>query len=135
MRTAHKQMVETRRQYKFETLFECSRFARAPRTESYLRTLCTRVWSKHGRKNVGVPDVRVVPQLPFSYCRGFSEIKLTVSLGHNSIEGLLHELVHAMGYSTHGRGFARRYVALLSEYGRCEEGKLLLAMSMFGIKV
>lgn len=133
MRKAHKQMIETRRLYKFETLFECSRFAKATRTEEYLRKLADKVWSRHGRKRVRAPDVRVVHGLDYSYCKGFSEIRLMREC-HSCVEVLLHEITHALGYRTHGRGFVRKYVQLLSEYGKCEEGKLLLGMSLFGIK-
>lgn len=132
MKRKHKHMVETRRLYKFESLFEVSAFANRPRSIQYLRALCERVWAKHGRRRVRAPIIDLAPDAQYSFCRGYREIKLAPH--HRTVDVLLHEITHALGYCTHGRAFVRRYVKLLVEYGKCDEGKLVLGLGMFGIK-
>lgn len=136
-------MVETRRLYLFEQVIDRLGFPAyltRVRSEKYLRALAAKVWGKHGRSRVRVPSVDVIDGEPISYCLGYTKIVLATkkntrsNLPHNNIEVLLHELTHAIGYTPHAKGFVRKYIQLLVEYGRCEEGKLLLAMSMFKIK-
>ncbi len=136
--------VETRRLYRFEAVFLHPQFKphiNRPRSLQYLRRLARRVWDKHGRKGIGVPRIRVMDGLEWSYCVGYSDIVLATATRtrhhhpHDTIEVLLHELTHAMGYGTHGKGFVRKYVALLVEYGGCDEGELQLALASFGIKI
>lgn len=141
---AIRQMVETRRLYRFELVFMRPRVAPAgsllPRDEAWLQALAAQVWEKHGRRNVGVPNVRLRADIDWSWCIGYSLIELSTSgkarggWKHNCVEVLLHELVHAIGYRTHGRGFVRKYVELLVEYAGYEEGELRLALSLFNIK-
>lgn len=132
MKRQYKQMIETRRLYAFEVMFDCSRFANRERSERYLRALCAKVWAKHGRRNVRTPDVAIDHTIDTSFNRGFREIKLAK---HQScVAVLLHEIVHALGYRTHNRDFVRRYIQLLVEYGKCDECELVLAMSSLGIK-
>lgn len=125
-------MVETRRLYRFERLFEVSLFANKERNIATLNKLCARVWAKHGRRNVRTPVVALDETIDTSFNRGYREIKLAKH--QVSVDVLLHEITHALGYCTHGRSFVRKYIQLLVEYGRCDEGKLIFAMSMFGVK-
>lgn len=137
-------MVETRRLYQFEQVFmrpECAPLSSIkPRSQAYLQRFARKVWAKHGRKGIRVPVVKLRQDLDHSWCVGFSLIELSISgkarggFKHNTIEVLLHELVHAIGYRTHGRGFVRKYVELLVEYAGFDEGELRLALSLFNIK-
>lgn len=125
-------MVETRRLYRFEKLFFAEGFVARERSIEYLRELAARVWTKHGRRGVRVPDIKLDRTEPVSYCRGYVDIGIVPQ--QKSIDVLLHELVHAIGYRNHGRSFVRKYVELLVEFGGCEEGELRLALSLFNIK-
>jgi hypothetical protein len=135
-----RRMVETRRLYKFEEeyLYK-NRYISSPRSERFLKSLASRVWEKHGRENLPVPSVKIVDGAKWSTCKGYKEIALATSkntrrnLPHNTIDVLLHELTHAIGFSTHGHGFVGKYSELLVEYGRCDPGELRMAMEMFGI--
>lgn len=141
---AIREMVETRRLYRFEQVFMRPDTAPAQtlraRSRGYLQALATRVWAKHGRKGVGVPSVTLRPDCDWSWCLGYTEIHLSTSgrarggWMHNNTEVLLHELVHAIGYRSHGRGFVRKYVELLVEYGGYHEGELRLALTLFNIR-
>ena len=68
----------------------------------------------------------------WSFALGYSEIKLAKR--HRSIQVLLHELVHTMGFGTHGRSFVKKYIELLVAYGGMEEGEIVIGMGMFGIQ-
>ena len=142
---AHEQRVETRRLYRFEAAVflpgeELAKYASRPRSEKFLKNLATKVWKKHGRKNVGVPNIEIT-EGTFSYCLGYSDIVLAratntrFNLPHNTVDVLLHELTHAMGYQTHGKSFVKKYVQLLVEYGKLSEDELLFHLAMFNIKI
>ena len=136
----HKHMIETRRLYLFEQVFtrDLPIEARADKSIQFLRELAARVWRTHGRKNLDVPKVQCGSEtshggLWFSYCDGYGLIVL--SRVQRTVAVLLHELAHAMGYGTHGKGFVRKYVQLLVEYGKCDEGELAVALSVCNIKL
>ncbi len=141
---AVREMVETRRLYKFEHVFIRTTMvpprALQHRSQAYLQRFARTVWAKHGRKNVRVPVIKLRPDLDHSWCVGFSLIELSTSgkarggFMHNTIDVLLHELTHAIGYRTHGTGFVRKYVELLVEYAGFDEGELRLALGLFKIK-
>jgi hypothetical protein len=133
--------VDTRRLYKLEhTFFMDKPYLRKPRAIKFLRDLAAQVWAKHGRSGSGVPSVAIVDGAPNSHCCGRSEIVLATdkstykNVAHNTVDTLLHELTHAMGYTQHGKAFVRKYMQLLVEYGKCDEGELSVAMSMFKVK-
>lgn len=137
MKAAHRHAVETRRLYRFESTFLHPRYAPAlnkPRSLRYLRALAEKVWAKHGRKGAKTPQVTIVDGAPWSTCAGYSQIVLATAkntrgnVPHDTVEVLLHELTHALGHGTHGRGFVRRYAELLVEYGGCDAEELRLAM-------
>ena len=133
-----REMVETRRLYQFEQIHMRDRVHR--RSGAWLQRLAAKVWAKHGRKNSRVPTVRLRDDIDMSWCIGFTLIELSTSgkarggFKHDTVEVLLHELVHAIGYRTHGRGFVRKYIELLVEYAGFDEGELRLAFGLFNIK-
>jgi hypothetical protein len=139
-----RQMVETRKLYHFEHVFMRPRVAPAaslkPRSEDYLQALADQVWARHGRRGMATPKVRLRDDIDWSWCVGYSLIELSTSgkarnnCLHNTVDVLLHELVHAIGYRTHGRSFVRKYIELLVEFAGYEEGELQLALSLFKIK-
>ena len=143
MSAPHKKAVETRRLYQFERVFmhptRCPRINR-PRSIRWLKGMAARVREKHGRKNLQVPKIHLWDRFNYSYCVGYSSIVLSTrgdtreSIPHNTLEVLLHELVHAIGYRNHDRAFVRKYVELLVEYGGMDEGELRLGMGLFRIE-
>ena len=133
--------VDTRRLYLFEHTFLIEKpYLRKPRSIQFLRALADQVWAKHGRDGEKTPAVRITDGAATSSCLGRSEIELATAtatyrnMAHNTVDTLLHELTHAMGYQSHGAGFARKYLELLSEYGQCDEGELRMAMTLFNVK-
>lgn len=140
----HVQAVETRHLYKFEAIFlrpEKKKFLNTPRSLKYLRTLAVKVWRKHGRKKSATPRIWVIDGAPWSWCEGYSEIYLATKantrqhIPHNTVEVLLHELVHCIGYHAHGRAFVRKYLQLLVQYGKCDELELRIALRLFNVRL
>lgn len=127
--------VDTRRVYAFEriTLPEMYPALFARRSLIWLQTVSDEVWLSDGRKNTYPPDVSVSSRSGFSYCIGYRTIVLTV--GDKCLAILLHEITHAIGYRTHDRAFVKKYVHLLTTYGGCDEGELVLGLSTYGVKV
>lgn len=139
MKLHHSRAIETRRLYNFEYMSKAiSPYSLRPRSLKFLKSLAARVWAAHGSRRV--PSITVVKGAPWSYCRGRSEIVLATghnthgNFPHNTVEVLLHELVHALGHGTHGAGFVRRYFNLLVEYGKCERGALTIDAALFKLK-
>ncbi len=138
MKTSHRQGVETRRLYRFESLtIAYSKYANKPRSLPFLRHLAQLVWITHGRHGNRCPVIEFGEGTPFgadraSYCEGYRYINLCE--GQRDVAVLLHELTHARGHGTHGPGFVRRYFILLSEYGRCDYTLLMLDAARFGIR-
>lgn len=138
-----KKSIETRRLYKFEEIFLNSglaEYANEPRDTKFLRAFAKKIWAKHGRKNLPMPRIRINRRSSYSWCSGFSEIELAIAANtrtgapHNTIEVLIHELVHAIGYRTHGKSFVKKYVELLVEYAGLNEGELRIGLGLFNIK-
>ena len=133
--------VETRHLYRFENISTAvSKYANATRSEKTLREIARNVWAKHGRKGRRCPEVVVVDGAKWSTCSGHSLIELATAAAtkgnqpHNTIGVLLHEMTHAMGYGTHGRGFVRKYFQLLVEYGKCDLPALILDAHLLKVK-
>ena len=136
---SHRRRIDTHRLYQFEELTSSiSPYSNRARSYPFLARLAAHVWAKHGRHGLPPPEIRFSPGTPvangpISYCVGYSEIELIAA--HRTVGVLLHEIVHALGYLTHGRGFVRKYFDLLVEYGRCERAPLLLDAKLFKMKV
>lgn len=129
--------AETRRFYRFDEALTLggvsSRYADVARSEAWLRHRLAEVWATEGRADQPrAPTLRVARSAPWSYCRGRSEIVLLPRQACLAV--LLHEVAHALGHTTHGRGFTRRYLGLLVRYGRCEAGRLALAAGLCGVR-
>ena len=142
MNAIYKKAVETRQLYQFEHKFFADKsYLRKPRSVQFLRAITSKMWAKCGRKNTLPPSINIVDGAKFSYCFGRSKIVLATCRNtrdhfpHNTVDSLLHELTHALGYGNpHGKNFSRKYLELLVEFGRCDEGELRVAMSLFQIR-
>ena len=137
--TDYRKVVETRRLYAFEDVFgkELPYFTRRDRSLSFLACLLSIVWAKHGRKNTKCPKLVFGEGVPHngektSFAVGYDHIELVE--GQRTVMILLHEITHTLGFGRpHGPGFVRKYLELLVEYGKCDEGELRMAMSLFKI--
>jgi len=132
--------VETRRLYHFEDIalpvLSPHTTARAPMKQ--LRRLAFLVWQEHGRKGERCPEVMAGEGLRYggralSYCAGRTLIVLAP--GQRTVSVLLHELTHALGHGTHGKGFTRRFLELMEQYGRADIGLLELGAGLYGVKL
>jgi len=132
-------MVETRRLYRFEDVFSMAlpEFTRRGCTLTTLRELAAKVWARYGRKGLPVPSITFGPGIPHgnyraSWAEGYSKIELMPGQRNRMV--LLHELTHTLGHSTHGKGFVRKYIRLLTEFAQCDESVVRQGMKSFNIK-
>lgn len=112
------------------------------RTMLDLKLFAEEVWEKHGRAGWSCPVLKSWNGLYWkqynSEFRGWSyqfgrEIRLAKR--HRNRMVVLHEITHALGFYTHGRGFARRYAQLLVEYGGLDPAWIEVSMGMYGIQI
>ena len=130
--------VETRRLYRFENMSKAiSPYSNRKRSIKFLRSLAAEIWAEHGRSNCRVPSVQIGEGLVdkhthISFCDGYSRIELTEAQATACV--LIHEITHALGYGNpHGKGFVKKYFQLLVQYGKCDEGELMLDAKLYGI--
>ena len=113
--------AQTRRLYSFEVTRLSDRKLRRIRSIGALRAFARRIWEHENTKRrekmpeivagTGIKQGRVY----LSYCEGRRRIVLARHERNRRI--LAHELVHALGYSTHGTGFCRRYFSIIRQFG------------------
>lgn len=93
-----------------------------------LREFAMKVWEKEARPGRRFPTITATRGLPYlgklcSYCQGYTIIKL--ARHHRNLLVLLHELTHALGPSTHGEQFVKRYFPLLWKYAGYDQNFLI----------
>ena len=102
-----------------------------------LRRTLRRVWNDYG-------NVRPVPRLDFgpgtpagntvaSFCDWGDNRRIELVEGERTLAVLIHEVVHALGYGTHGKRFVNKYIEILSRYAKCDEGALRLGAKLFKV--
>ena len=140
----HREMVNTRRLYKFEEEFFSQR-KYSPLTKqlpiSIIKTIGKMVWdseSPYVRKVI--PEIRFGPgvyhtqsrgkNLYYSWCDG-KVIELAPY--QCDLLTLLHEMVHALGYSYHDSKFVEKYVDLLKRYGGVNKKELIIGMQEYKV--
>ena len=64
-------------------------------------------------------------------CYGRSDI--FIHRRHYCYAIVLHELVHASGFSWHTCGFVLRYIELLGRYAKCDDCALFISAGLFGV--
>ena len=121
VRIRNKRAAETRRLYSFEV--ERLRDPRLNKIESIrsLKALAERVWEQekpaHCKRRPVIVAGQGVKQNGryLSYCEGRWRIVLARHERNRLV--LLHELVHSLGYGTHGVRFRKRYLNILRTHG------------------
>lgn len=119
MKAAARKAADTRRVYAFEhNLILEAGIVNSDTPIANLRELAQRIWKDYGM-DFACPEIVAGRGLRhgedwFSFCLGRSRIVLSRS--QRNCVTLIHELVHAMGFSTHGAGFQNRYAELLLRY-------------------
>lgn len=121
VKVRNRRAAETRRLYSFEVeRLKDPSLNRIRRIEP-LRVFAERVWLSEKPRNCSR-----IPQIVagdgyyqsgryLSYCEGRWRIVLARHERNRLV--LLHELIHALGYGTHGVRFRRRYLSVLKRYG------------------
>lgn len=121
-RIAARRAAETRRFYAIEE--ECTDPVLLRELPMHrLQALGRRIWEGCGRKGDCPPIVagRGVEQAGrlLSYYedgKGGQRVHIMLARNHRCKQVLIHEMVHALGYGTHGIGFQGVYFALVGGY-------------------
>jgi hypothetical protein len=130
-RIAARRAVETRRLYHFEVIalpaISRSACANVPMPE--LRRFAERVWRAESKRAMprvvaGNGDRPNPDSVWYSYCTWPKRDLIVLARHQRNRSVVLHELVHALGFGTHGRGFVRKYFDLLAKYARCNRAQL-----------
>lgn len=127
--------VQTRRMYYWDVLIVADdllpyRMISAKSFE-HLERVLARVWKEEAPECWPCPRLHRTFQAT-SYCKGRGDIYLCSR--QYSEQVLLHEIVHALGFSTHGPGFVKRYVDILVKQG-ADRGRLLTSAALFNVKI
>lgn len=128
---AARRAAETRRLYRFESIAlpAISKFACADTPMAELRAFAVRVWRAETTRKIprivaGAGDRPDPDATWYSYCNWPERDFIMLARHQRNRSVVLHELVHALGYGTHGRRFVRKYFSLLATYARCDRAKL-----------
>lgn len=137
MKPAHRRAVETRRLYRFEDLAQTfPRYALREYSLAFFRRLARKIWDAHGPWNKSLPQIDFGAGTPFgkqrvSYCDYDDGRRIELAPGQRNLVVFIHEITHALGFGTHGKGFVRRYFKLLAKYAKCDEDALLFEAAQF----
>lgn len=143
---ARRRAEETNRLYKWEDRMRLTKqlpyTLTCERTMIDLKLFAEEVWEKHGRKGWKMPEIKAWNGLFWKQYdrefRGWSyQLGRTIKLAkrHRNRMVMLHEITHAIGHYTHGRGFVRKYAELLEEYAGLDPAWMELSMGMYGVKL
>ena len=128
---------QTRRVYRYTETVPLTAVSLRRRYRVELRRLLARVWERYGRGPVpGLTFRRSADtSQAITYRNGDREIQLAPS--HECVYVLLHEIAHLCVREKveHGPRFMALYIKLMAEYGRMDEGELLINAGLYGIKV
>ena len=145
MERQYREMVKTRRLYKFEEDF----FHYSPYRYVYvqlgvktLRNIATVIWESENQKREDLPLIRFGKGLyegtdkaehyHYSWCDG-EVIELAPT--QRDLLTLIHELVHAMGYDHHDSNFVGKYIEMLNRYAGIPKKDLIKWMDKYNVSL
>ncbi len=117
---AARRAAETRLLYSFEVARLRDRELLKIRSIGALRRFAARVWELEKPKRPGpTPEIMAGTGTKqsgryLSYCQGH---RIVLARHERNRLVLLHELIHAVGFTTHGVGFRKRYFKVLHRFG------------------
>ena len=138
MKTSRHHALDTKRVYAFEEHYLCSSFLTKRRSLKTLLRVGKRIWKEE------CPD-KPMPTIHFgrgvlqngrwlSYCSGDNK-SIVLSEPERNILTLIHELVHAMGYSLHNNAFLHKEIHLMQKYAQYDPNMLYFAACMSNIRI
>jgi hypothetical protein len=138
MEKKYREMVNTRRLYKFEGEFFKQlpyRYMHTQLNKGTLVTIGKVIWHAETGSLQGIPNIRFGKGLHHGTARGDKYYyswcdRQTIELAptQRDLMTLIHELVHALGYDYHDAKFVGRYITMLIKYAGLPKKQLILGM-------
>ena len=145
MEKQYREMVHTRRLYKFEgEFFELPsyRYMNVQLNITTVRNIAKVIWSTENNTPYMIPDIRFGKGLYhgtakgkkyyYSWCNG-QTIELAPT--QRDILTLIHEIVHALGYDYHDSRFVGKYIELLHKYAGIPKKELIMGMQKYKVSL
>jgi len=144
MQKQYREMVNTRRLYKFEgEFFNWSpyRYMTTQLTKQTLVNIGKIIWNDEGNGFL-IPEIRFGKGLYHGTAKGLKYYyswcdRETIELAptQRDIMTLIHEMVHAVGYSNHDTKFVGKYIELLTKYAGVPKKELIQGMIEYNVAV
>ena len=139
----YREMVNTRRLYKFEGEFFNLlpyRYMTVQMNLTTLRNIANILWNGENTTWFSIPEVRFGKGLYHGTARGKKYYyswcdRQTIELAptQRDILTLIHEMVHALGYDYHDTRFVGKYVEMLTKYAGVPKKELIKGMQQYKV--
>ncbi len=145
MQKQYREMVNTRRLYKFEGDFfhlPAYRYLTIQINLSTAKNIAKLIWYQESDGRFLIPEIRYGKGLYHGTARGEKYYyswcnRETIELAptQRDIMTLIHEMVHALGYDYHDTRFVGKYIELLHKYGGVQKKPLVTGMMEYKVAV
>lgn len=139
----YREMVNTRRLYKFEGDFfhlPAYRYLTIQISLDTAKNIAKVIWHNEGDGKFLIPEIRYGKGLYHGTARGEKYYyswcdRQTIELAptQRDMMTLIHEIVHAMGYDYHDTKFVGKYIELLHKYGGVPKKPLIMGMQEYKV--
>jgi hypothetical protein len=143
MQKQYREMVNTRRLYKFEGDFfylPAYRYLTIQINVTTIRNIAKLIWYNESDGRYLIPEVRFGKGLYHNTTRGQKYYyswcdRQTIELAptQRDLMTLIHEMVHALGYDYHDSRFVGKYIELLHKYGGVPKKPLIMGMQEYKV--
>ena len=139
----YREMVNTRRLYKFEGDFfnlPAYKYLSVQLSLTTIRNIAKLIWHEESDGRFLIPEVRFGKGLYHGTARGKKYYyswcdRQTIELAptQRDLMTLIHEMIHALGYDYHDSRFVERYINLLHKYGGIPKKPLIMGMKEYQV--
>jgi hypothetical protein len=143
MEKQYREMINTRRLYKFEgDFFSQPQYKLLTKQQSLsaLRQLGQLIWLHESNGKYFIPNIRFGKGIYHTQARGKHYYyswcnRQTIELAptQRDMVTLIHEMVHAMGHDYHDSRFVGKYIYLLRKYGGVAKKDIILGMKAYHV--
>ena len=143
MQKQYREMVNTRRLYKFEGEFfnlPPFRYMSVQLNLTTLRNIGKIIWNQENSTWFSIPEIRFGKGLYHGTARGVKYYyswcdRQTIELAptQRDILTLIHEMVHALGYGYHDSRFVGQYIHMLTKYAGVPKKELIMGMQQYKV--
>lgn len=141
----YREMVNTRRLYKFEGEFfnlPAYKYLSVQLSLTTIRNIAKLIWHEESDGRYLIPEVRFGKGLYHGTAKGQKYYyswcdRVTIELAptQRDILTLIHEMVHALGFDYHDSRFVGKYIELLTKYAGVPKKELIKGMMEYKVAV